>query len=132
MIGDALRGYLTLASGLTEVTRERATRAARGLVAQGEATRAQAGALAEDLVRNSRANRDMLVALVRQEIERTVRGAGLASAESLDALDQRLRLLERRVAAGDGSGSSGTRPASTKRAAPAKQAAAKHTSGGGR
>ncbi len=38
MVRDALSNYLTLASGLTEVTRQRARAAAKALVAQGGAT----------------------------------------------------------------------------------------------
>ncbi len=35
MVLDGLRGYLQLANGLTDVTRERARAAAKALVAQG-------------------------------------------------------------------------------------------------
>ena len=55
MVMEALRGYVQLASGLTEVTRERARSAARALVAQaghlGDSAdaRTQVRALAEDL-----------------------------------------------------------------------------------
>ena len=38
---DALQSYLTLAGGLTEVTRQRALAAAKALAAQGEATAEQ-------------------------------------------------------------------------------------------
>ena len=59
MVLDGLRGYLQLATGLTDVTRERALAAAKALVAQGEAgveavvpegVRTQVSALADDLV----------------------------------------------------------------------------------
>lgn len=81
MIGQALRGYLDLANGLTQ------------------APRAQAAALAEDLLRTSRANRAALSALIRQEVDRGLARAGLASAEALDVLDRRLRAVERQLAA---------------------------------
>lgn len=93
-IGDAVRGYLALASGLTEVTRERAKAAAQSLAAQSE----QAGALAEDLWRTSRANRVAMVELIRQETERVLRRAGLASADRLRDLEARLRSVERQLA----------------------------------
>jgi polyhydroxyalkanoate synthesis regulator phasin len=95
MFGDALRGYLALATGLTDVTRARATAAAKALVAQGEATRQQASMLAEDLLKTSRSNRDALVALVRYEIDRALKRAGLATAESVTQLEERLRELEK-------------------------------------
>lgn len=86
MVLDGLRGYLQLASGLTDVTRERALAAARALAAQGEAgveavvpesVRTQVSALADDLVATSKANRDLLVSLVRVEVERSVARLGL-------------------------------------------------------
>lgn len=119
-IGDALRGYLALASGLTEVTRERAKAAAQTLAAQGE----QASSVAEDLWRTSRANRTAMVELIRQESERMLRRAGLASAERLREVEGRLRAVERQLAARSttsGRGSATQPPAAKK--SPAKKAA---------
>ena len=56
MVRDALSNYLTLASGLTEVTRQRARAAAKALVAQGGATVEQVSSLAEEMLHTSRAN----------------------------------------------------------------------------
>jgi polyhydroxyalkanoate synthesis regulator phasin len=102
MVLEGLRGYLQLATGLTDVTRERARAAAKALVTQGEAVvpgplRAQVGALTDDLLATSRANRDLLVNLVRVEVERSVARLGLVSAADADAADRRARSLERRV-----------------------------------
>ncbi len=103
---DGLRGYLQLATGVTEVTRERATAMARALLAQGESSigtvlpgplRSQVAALTEDLVATSRANRDLLVMVVRAEVERSVTRLGLVAAEDLDAANRRARGLEARV-----------------------------------
>jgi polyhydroxyalkanoate synthesis regulator phasin len=108
MVMDALRGYLQLASGLTEVTRERARAAAKALVAQagslgdnpGESlgdTSAQVRALADDLARTARANRDLVVSMVRAETERAVGAVGMASTEDVAALRRQVERLERRV-----------------------------------
>ncbi|HVA59148.1 MAG TPA: hypothetical protein VNG13_01260 [Mycobacteriales bacterium] len=94
MIGDALRGYVSLANGLTEVTRARASAAAKALVAQGDATRAQAASLADDLRKTSKSNRDALVGLVRYEIDRALKRAGLATADAVATLEKRLRRIE--------------------------------------
>ena len=107
MVLDGLRGYLQLANGLTDVTRERARAAAKGLVAQGMAgvgavvtapVGTQVTALTEDLLATSKANRDLLVNLVRGEVERSVARLGLVSAHELDAAARRAKGLERRVA----------------------------------
>jgi len=103
---DALRGYLQLASGLTDVTRERARAAARALVAQGEASvgavvppavGGQVKSLTDDLLAASRANRSLLTHLIRAEVDRSVARLGLVSATELDAATRRNRSLERRV-----------------------------------
>ena len=106
MVLDGLRGYIQLANGLTDVTRERARSAARAMLAQGEVgvgavvpapVRSQVGALTDDLLATSRANRDLLVNLVRTEVERSVARLGLVSAQELSSATRRARSLERRV-----------------------------------
>ena len=146
MVLDGLRGYLQLATGLTDVTRERARAAARALVAQGEAgvgavvpppVRSQVTALTEDLLATSKANRDLLVHLVRGEVERSVSRLGLVSAQDLAAATRRADRLERRVgeleeelrrsraAAAPAKRSAAKKPAARKTAA--KKTAAKKT-----
>jgi polyhydroxyalkanoate synthesis regulator phasin len=105
MVLDGLRAYLQLATGLTEVTRERASAAAKALIAQGEASaealvpgaRAQVTSLTDDLLAASKANRHLLVNLVRTEVERSVARLGLVSAHEVDAASRRAKALERRV-----------------------------------
>lgn len=102
MVLDGLRGYIQLASGLTDVTRARAQAAAKALVAQGEAVvpppmRAQVSSLTDDLLATSRANRDLLVSLVRTEVERSVARLGLVAAHELEAAARLIRALEDRV-----------------------------------
>jgi polyhydroxyalkanoate synthesis regulator phasin len=97
MVRDAVRGYLALASGLTEVTAARAKAAARALVEQGEATATQVSSLAEDLVSTSRRNRESVAVLVKHEVEQAVRRVGLAPSLQLDDLTRRVRDLERTI-----------------------------------
>ena len=106
MVIDGLKAYVQLASGLTDVTRERALAAARTLVAQGEAgvgavlpdaMRAQVASVTDDLIATSKANRDLLVGLVRAEVERSVSRLGLVSAAELNAATRRAEALDDRV-----------------------------------
>lgn len=102
MVLDGLRGYLQLASGLTDVTRERARATAKNLLAQGEAgvgavLPENVRTVTDDLIATSRANRDLLLTLVRGEVERSVSRLGLVSAAELDAAVRRARRLEERV-----------------------------------
>ena len=106
MVLDGLRGYIQLASGLTDVTRDRARAVVKSVLAQGEAgvgvvvptpVRTQVGALTDDLLATSRANRDLLLNLVRAEVERSVARLGLVSGQELAAATRRSTSLERRV-----------------------------------
>jgi len=139
MAVDALRGYVALVSGLTEVSRQRAVAQAKVLLADGsldpvvEAGR-QAGtqvqALADDIVSTGRANRDLLVGLVRAEVERAVGSLGLAGTDEVSALQAQVDRLTRRVTELDG-GPGSTKAGSTKAGstkAAAKQPTAKRAS----
>ncbi|MCW2600626.1 MAG: hypothetical protein JWM02_2455 [Frankiales bacterium] len=131
---DALKGYLALASGLSEVTRQRATAAAKALVAQGEATAGQVTSLADDLIAQSKGNREALAALVKFEVDRTLGRVGLASADEVTELTARVRALEAQLreatkpaVASSQRAAVATAPAksATARKAPAKKASAK-------
>jgi len=97
MVREALRGYVALANGLTEVTAGRARAAAKALAEQGEATAGQVSALAEDLINTSRRNRESLVLLVRHEVEQAVKRLGVAPSGDVEDLTRRVRELERTV-----------------------------------
>lgn len=96
---DAWRAYLELALGLTEASKKRAQAVARKLVGSSGATAAQLQGLAEELVSTGLANREALTRIVRAEIDRTLGRLGLASADEVTELAERVRGLERELAA---------------------------------
>ena len=120
---DALKSYLELATGFTDLTRQRATAAAKALVAQGEATAEQVTALAEDLLQQSRANREAVAALVKYEVDRTLGRVGLATSDEVGELSKRVRSLEAQLRTG-GAAKAPAKKAAAKRP-PAKKAAAR-------
>jgi polyhydroxyalkanoate synthesis regulator phasin len=133
-VKDALKGYLALANGLTEVTRQRATAAAKALVAQGEATAGQVTGLADDLLAQSKSNREALTALVKFEVDKALGRVGLASAEEVEELTARIRTLEGQLR--DATKPAAAKPAAAKAPAkapagkaPAKKAPAKKAAG---
>ena len=126
---DAIKGYLALATGLTDVTRQRATSAAKALVAQGEATAGQVQSLADDLVAQSKSNREAVVALVRYEVDKALGRVGLVSKDEVDALQARIKSLEAQLRAGTPAKAAPAKKAPAKKAA-AKRAPAKKASGG--
>jgi polyhydroxyalkanoate synthesis regulator phasin len=127
MVRDAVRAYLGMASGLTEVTRQRALDVAKQLVAQGEATAGQTKAIAEELLSTGRTNRDTVVQLVRYEVDRALGRLGLAGNEELESLSARVRHLEGRLRelAEERASSASTAPAPAAAAPVSKPAATK-------
>lgn len=137
MVLDALRGYLQLANGLTDVTRQRALAAARALMEQGEdavggavggSVGKQVQSMAEELMATSRNNRDLLVGLIRTEVDRAVSRVGLVSADELAAMARKVERLERQLDAAiafAGAQDAEAAPAKTPAKTPAKKAPAK-------
>ena len=142
MVMDALRGYVQLANGLTEVTKTRAQQAAKALLQQTGADALTAGVttkvsdLAEEIVATSKSNRQLLQAIVANEVEGAVARLGFVRSEEVAALTRRVDGLERElaeandavVAATAASAAPAPAPAPVKpakKSAPAKKAAKK-------
>jgi polyhydroxyalkanoate synthesis regulator phasin len=125
---DAWRAYLELAFGLTEASRKKAREVAKEVLGRGGATAAQVQAFVDDLVSTSRANREELARLVRYEVDRALGAVGLATAEEMADLTNRLRELERRLSETGATGAGTVPPAGGQPAAappPVKPPAAK-------
>ena len=140
MVLDALRGYVQLASGLTEVTRQRAQAAAKALLQQTGADTLTTGLttkvsdLADEIVATSKSNRQLLQAIVTNEVEGAVARLGFVRSEEVAALTRRVQTLEGelaeargwfRAAAPRGGALSTSAAATAAKKAPAKKAAAK-------
>jgi polyhydroxyalkanoate synthesis regulator phasin len=101
---EDLRGYLQMASGLTEVTASKAKEIALGLVNQGMNMSAKAPdvvgqvqELADDLVSTSKENREMLLGLIRAEVDRAVGRMGFVREDELAALRRHVQRLEQQL-----------------------------------
>ncbi len=105
---DDLRNYLQLASGLTEATASKAKDAVTGLLAHGVSLSSKAlpapemmgqvQELADDLVATSRNNREMLVGMIRAEVDRNVGRMGFVREDELAALRRHVQRLEKQIA----------------------------------
>ena len=130
---DALRTYLELAMGLTEVPRKKVRKAVKEAVGKGNATADQVRTMTADLVATNSANREALSKLVKFEVDRALGVVGLATAEEVAQLTTRVRDLERALREAEMRAATTPSPASTTagKKAPgksaAKQAAAKKT-----
>jgi len=134
MVFESVRGYVQLASGLSELTRARATEAAHGLLSlqgsgieTGSKLAVQVSALAEELLAAATANRHNLTTLVRTEVDAAVGRIGLVPAEQLQASQAELAQLRAELAALRASLSKGTAAKKTaaKKTAVKKSAAKK-------
>lgn len=101
---EDLRGYLQLASGLTEVTASKAKEIAMGLVSQGMNLSAKAPdvvgqvqELADDLVSTGKENREMLLGLIRAEVDRAVGRMGFVREDEIAALRLHVQRLEQQL-----------------------------------
>ena len=123
---DAWRAYLEVAMGLSQASRRKAEQIARDLIGRGGATASQLQNMAEELLAAGRANREALAKLVRYELERAVGAVGLASADEVRALEERVRQLERELRAAGRSAEAPAAPQAPGTQAPqAAEAAAK-------
>ena len=127
MLND-LRGYLQLANGLSEVTAAKAKEVAANLIAQGLilSTKApdlvgQVQELADDLLSTSRNNREMLVGLVRTEVDRTVSRMGFVREDELAAVRRHIQRIEQELHSQTG----GVKKSPAKKSAAKKPAAKK-------
>lgn len=101
---DEVRGYMQLASGLTEMTAARARELAATFLGQGKTVVppdvvGQVQGLADELVETSRNNREMLIGLVRSEVDRAVGRMGFVREDELAALRRHVQRLETQLAA---------------------------------
>lgn len=131
MVMDALRGYVQLANGLTEVTKQRAQQAAKALLQQTGADALTSGVttkvsdLAEEIVATSKSNRQLLQAIVANEVEGAVARLGFVRSEEVAALSRRVDGLERELSEAHDALAAATVAAPAPAAAAAKPAAKK-------
>ena len=108
--------YLQALASLSDLTRAQAERVAGLLAKQGEVQSAQVGRVAEDLLRRTQKNREIMSRLVQREVKRQLGVLGMATRDEVARLQQRVRALEQEVerankAAGSGSSASEVAPA---------------------
>lgn len=99
---DALRSYLQLASGIVEATANKAKESASSLISQGLESgapeiSAQVTEIAEDLLEQSRTNRELLLGLIRTEIDRNIGRMGFVREEELAAVRKHVLRLEQEL-----------------------------------
>jgi polyhydroxyalkanoate synthesis regulator phasin len=116
---DAVRTYLEVAMGLTDASRKRVRKVVKEAVGRGNATAGQMKSLTNDLLVSNVANREALAKLVRFEVDRALGVVGLATAEEVTELTDRVRDLENQLREAERNGSVSTAPPA---AAPVRRA----------
>ncbi len=143
MVTDALKGYLQIANGLVDVSKERATSVVKAAAAQSPdllapaanatasatatalSLAAQVQGAAEELMVTSRDNRALLVGLIRTEVERVVSALGFAKEADVQAVRHKVDLLEDALDEAEAGFAEEAQPSLRVALAPAKKAPAK-------
>ena len=121
--------YLQALASLSDLTRAQAERVAGLLAKQGEVQSAQVGRVAEDLLRRTQKNREIMTRLVQREVKRQLGVLGMATRDEVARLQQRVRALEQAVErasqtpAPSPKPAASTKPATRSKAATASKAA---------
>jgi polyhydroxyalkanoate synthesis regulator phasin len=89
--------YLQALASLSDLTRAQAERVAGLLAKQGEVQSAQVGRVAEDMMRRTQKNREILARLIQREVKRQLGLLGMATRDEVARLQQRVRALEQEV-----------------------------------
>jgi polyhydroxyalkanoate synthesis regulator phasin len=89
--------YLQALASLSELTKAQAERVAALLAKQGEVQSAQVGRVAEDLIRRTQKNREIMTRLVQREVKRQFGLLGMATRDEVARLHQRVRALEQEL-----------------------------------
>ena len=99
---STVRNYLEMATGLTEATAAKAMEVAGSLIAQGMSLGTKQPAdmassvaqAADDLMAQSKTNRDLLIGLIRTEVDKAIGRVGFVREDELAALRARVQKLE--------------------------------------
>jgi len=99
---STVRNYLEMATGLTEATAAKAMEVAGSLIAQGMSLGTKQPAdmassvaqAADDLMAQSKTNRDLLIGLIRTEVDKAIGRVGFVREDELAALRARVEKVE--------------------------------------
>lgn len=87
---EQLRTAIQMASSVAEIPKQQAERFAKGLAKRGDLRTNQVTKVAEDIVRRSQENAQMVQALVGSEIKRQIKALGLATRDDVERLGRRV------------------------------------------
>jgi polyhydroxyalkanoate synthesis regulator phasin len=96
-VANGREQYLQTLASLSDLTRTQAERVAALLAKQGEVQSAQVGRVAEDLMRRTQKNREIMSRLIQREVKRQLGVLGMATRDEVARLQQRVRALEQEV-----------------------------------
>ncbi|MGZ4714834.1 MAG: hypothetical protein ACXV9S_17850, partial [Acidimicrobiia bacterium] len=89
--------YLNAGAEFVALTRAQARERAQELVSQGQLAQSQVQGFVDGLVDESRRRTDMMMDVVRQEIQRQVQSVGIATKDDLARLEAKLAKQEKAV-----------------------------------
>ena len=97
MARNPLQQYLDASTQFTGITRDKAEKIVKDLVKQGEVRRKKAASAVDELVERSRANAEMLVAIVQTEVRNQLAVFESVTKDAVDRLEDQVDALRRQV-----------------------------------
>lgn len=99
---STVRNYLEMATGLTEASAAKAMEVAGSLISQGMSlgnkqpadVASSVAQAADDLMAQSKTNRDLLIGLIRTEVDKAIGRVGFVREDELAALRARVERIE--------------------------------------
>lgn len=87
---EQIRTVIQVASSVAEVPRRQAEKFARDLAKRGDLRDSQISKVAEEIMKRSRENAQMVQSLVGSEIKRQIKALGLVTRDELERLNRRV------------------------------------------
>lgn len=97
VMSNPLERSLAAAMGLTALTKASAEKVVAQLVKSGEIATSQMPETVQDLIEKSKENRQLLIGMIQNEVQRNIRTMGLAGDDDVEDLRRQIQDLQRQV-----------------------------------
>ncbi|MDO3410148.1 phasin family protein [Saccharibacillus sp. CPCC 101409] len=102
-MSDLLKKALSLGIGLTLASKEKVEKAVDDLVKKGELAPSESKAVVNKLIERGEEERSTIRGLVQEQVKRVLQELDVPAGSDVQSLEQRIEVLERRVAELEGS-----------------------------